>query len=143
MKSRVLRKTFTIGAACGAAVTITCTAALLEGPFPRGSALAFLLRIAALAVVIPLVLAGFVVACDKFDAWLERRSEERFGKARAAPSESPALRPQQERSHVDRPVLASRLCFPNSVLDPSASLPLRARANRSPMLHATKWWLGQ
>jgi hypothetical protein len=86
MKSRFLSKAFTIGAACGATGIITCTAALLDGLFPRGSALAFLLRTAPLAVVVPLVVAGFLVACDKFDAWLERRSEKSSGERGALAS---------------------------------------------------------
>jgi hypothetical protein len=143
MKSRhYLSKAFAGIAALGAAATITCTAAMLDGLFPRGSTLAFLARTAPLAVVVPLVLAGFVIACDKFDAWLERRDEKSFGEVREAPNESTGHRPPQETRRVDRPVFASRLCFPNSVLDPSASLPLRARANRSPVRHAAKW-LGQ
>ena len=137
MKSRHhLSKGFAVIAAIGAAGTITCTAALLDGLFARGSTLAFLARTAPLAVVVPLVLAGFVIACDKFDAWLERRNEKSFGEARETPNESTVLRRQRETGRVDRPVLTSRVCFANSA--PSASLPLRGRANRSPMRHAAK-----
>ena len=122
MKSRHhLSKGFAVIAAIGVAGTITCTAALLDGLFARGSTLAFLARTAPLAVVVPLVLAGFVIACDKFDAWLEQRNEKSFGEVRETPNESTALRTQRETGRVDRPVLTSRVCFASSALDPSAS----------------------
>lgn len=128
MKSRhYLSKFFAGIAALGAAVAITCTEALLDGLYPRGSTLAFLARIAPLAVVLPLVIAGFVVACDKFDAWLERRSEKSRGEVREAPNESTAPRLPKETGRVDRPVLTSRMCIPNSMLDQFASRPLGGR----------------
>lgn len=144
MKSRhYLSKVFAGVGAIGAAGIITCTAAVLDGLFPRGSTLAFLARTSPLAVVLPFVIAAFVLACDGFDAWLERRSERSLGEDHEAPHKSQAIGPQPETGGSGRPVLTSRVCFANSVRDPFASRPLRGRANRSPVRPAAKWWLGQ
>jgi hypothetical protein len=76
MKFRALHKAFVWGAAGASAAAITGMAASLESLVPRDSVWAFLARIAALALVGPLAIAGFLALCERMDRSLGVSDEE-------------------------------------------------------------------
>lgn len=144
MKSHVLRKAMEFGAAAVAATAITCTAAMLERVFSGGSTLAWLARIAPLAAVVPLVIAGFLAICDRGEAMLCQAAEERHRLEDGQPAAASHTPHELPRCQTPDHAVEPRRRSTNSVVDQSATLPLRAQAHCTPVLAArTRGWVGQ